>query len=68
MAQPTSTVPVKNEQFVEKIYIHTLGAAKGGPPGPLLNEWPVTPVVREVTPRCVRFERGLRSAMGLRSR
>ena len=61
MAQPAGTIPVKNEKYVENICTHTLCTAKGRP-GPLLNEGPITPVAREVTPRCVSFERGLRSA------
>jgi len=66
MTQPAGTIPVKNEKYVENICTHTLSAAKGRPPGPLLNERPVTPVARKST--LSEFERGLRSAVGLLSR
>jgi len=59
MTQPAGTVPVKNEKYVENICTHTLGPAKGRPPGPLLNEGPVTPVARKST--LCELERGLSS-------
>ena len=65
LAQPVGTIPVKNEKYVKNICTHTLSAAKGRPPGPLLNEGPVTPVAHKST--LCKFERGLRSAVGLLS-
>ena len=67
MVHPASTVPVNNEQYVERICAHTLDARKGWSSGHLLNEACQACSVGGNSTLC-EFDRGLRSATGLRSR